>query len=355
MTPGRVYAGPAALCAVLSLAPACRREAPRVSAAAAHAASDVLATVNGEPVLVAEMQSQIAWKRAEVADYFFKKYHAEQSPSFWTASYGAERPIDLIRARALTELVKIKVQEQLLQKHGVRGDASHAAATREVAEDNRRRAGAPAERASIYGPSRLTEREHFVHRFSNDVIRLKEILGQGELKCADDEVHQLYDAAREIEFRRGSARRVRRFSAIYGAAGSAGMSRPEAAQVAARARAQLAASRAVSPRDARALATAEVTYHDSDARRGRGDDRWRGPARAMRRGEVSPVVDTGASYEFAVCLDADDGPDYVPFEEARARLVKRCSDARYVEHVASLVSSAHVEVARAVYDTVTAD
>jgi hypothetical protein len=62
--------------------------------------------------------------------------------------------------------------------------------------------------SSPYGPRGLPDDQAFRHRFANDVLALKERLGQGPLRPSEAELRQTYESVKQARFRCGAARSI---------------------------------------------------------------------------------------------------------------------------------------------------
>jgi hypothetical protein len=171
-----------------------------------------VAVVNGEPVDARELELQMELERANVYNYFYKKYGAEDGPGFWTKSFGGEVPGEVLRKKALEKCVRIKIQQILAKNHGIAAnDISYAAFLKALKAENKKRAEAARNNEVVYGKLSYDEAAYYQYLLDNDVIRLKRMLFEGELETGGDEVlRKFYEANKEKLFSNGRKVRVQK-------------------------------------------------------------------------------------------------------------------------------------------------
>lgn len=157
----------------------------------------VIVVIDGEPVDTREFLLFLKQERASVFAYFHQTYGANDSRTFWTSTYGNERPEDRLKQTALKDVVQTTVQQYLARKYGIRSDSSYASFLQALAQENARRQAAIASKQTIYGPLQYNEQSYFSYRFSNMVIQLKQIMGQKLFALSDNNLRAYYEQIKQ--------------------------------------------------------------------------------------------------------------------------------------------------------------
>ncbi|WP_262249679.1 right-handed parallel beta-helix repeat-containing protein [Parapedobacter soli] len=150
--------------------------------------------VNGLPVEMAELKREMSRLRARVIGEFARAHQLTHiDDNFWNTRYDGQRPIDVIRNRALDTLVSIKVQQQLMLEYVLLPDTRYHVmmCDRESVNEHRRKAAESEE--VIYGPVHYTESDYFDYLFTNRVLRLQTVLG----KTTDKQYQEFIQQAKE--------------------------------------------------------------------------------------------------------------------------------------------------------------
>lgn len=156
------------------------------------------ATVDGEPVTVAELRAGMIVHRAEVAARFTGDPNA---PGFWTRPSGGEPPIEALRKQALEHLTGIKVQQILARETGILSDIGYPRFLRQLREENLRRQQRVAGQEPIFGPQQYTEQTFFAYQFDRMVLDLKAALAQSRFALTEPQARAYYNRVKDIRFR----------------------------------------------------------------------------------------------------------------------------------------------------------
>ncbi|SHO43789.1 peptidylprolyl isomerase [Anaerocolumna xylanovorans] len=175
----------------------------------------IVAKVNGENIYLREYKQRLYGVRANVYDYFNKKYNANDSKSFWNKSYGGEVPIEAARKKALDECIQIKVQQILLKDKGIQEDISYKTFLKGLDEENKARKEAVKNQRVIFGPLQFGEKEYFEYQFSQMIIGLKEKMGEDDFKIDDNDEKALYDQIKNEDFKNPDSVKVERIIIPY--------------------------------------------------------------------------------------------------------------------------------------------
>ncbi|MFL5731522.1 MAG: hypothetical protein ACJ75J_18680 [Cytophagaceae bacterium] len=151
----------------------------------------VLMTVNDEPVYVQEFMNKLYEYRAEI----------------FNAGAGMKDSaliIQMARHKAMNDMIRLKVQQILMKEHGIAQDISYPAFLRNFERSNEMRRKAMQENNVIYGPVQYTEKGFFNYTFSNNLIRLKQMLSMKALLVREDQLKQYYEEQKNTLFRSGN-------------------------------------------------------------------------------------------------------------------------------------------------------
>ncbi|WP_141505496.1 hypothetical protein [Paenibacillus luteus] len=171
-------------------------------------ADEIVAKVNGEPIRLGELALLMARKRSETIRYFFDTYQAEDSAEYWTTDYEGERPIDWLKAAALEEAVRIKVQQIIAKDEGIVERIDYTAFREDWQKENERRLKAAEKKELLYGPLQYEENTYYDYLFSNMVLQYKEMLrerdglsvAEGERRYEEQVTKGLGSAAKATEW-----------------------------------------------------------------------------------------------------------------------------------------------------------
>ncbi|MFC5404382.1 peptidylprolyl isomerase [Cohnella soli] len=155
-----------------------------------------VATVNGEPISLAEFNHWVSAERTEVFQYFQIHYGVrEETADFWTKDYEGETPLQSLKKRALDRSVRAKLQQLLARDKGLVRDISYSAFLKQLTLENKRRAAAVKAKEVIYGPLQYTEAAYYDYKLTNLAIELENKLRSSELAFNEEDLRQYYDEA----------------------------------------------------------------------------------------------------------------------------------------------------------------
>ncbi|PYI53495.1 peptidyl-prolyl cis-trans isomerase [Paenibacillus flagellatus] len=314
------------------------------------------AAVNGEPIELEWMERIMRMERAPVYAYFKDQYGAmPDEETFWTNRYGGERPIDVLRKRALERCVEIKVQQLLLRKNGMLDDIGYDSFKRTYEAEQARRKEAAKRGTVVYGPVGYDEDTYF-DVFHNDLFhKLKNRIAA----VTEAELEGAYEKTKRTMFVRDYVYELE-LATIRDVPEEGGTSRPDSGE------AVLAAiGRAVADGTSPGLKEAAAVY---EAKAGEAaaltvetvrlsketerDDRWRPHYRALREaaetleaGEVGGVKRLPEGLA-VIRLVSKSGPVIAPFEEAKESeaLRQAAVEAKYESIVREEIARAQVVV-----------
>jgi len=314
----------------------------------------VVASVNGEPIVVAELLIGASHERAGVIADFSARHGARVDDRFWTTRFGGERPIDILKRRALELAVKRKLEQLLMKDHAVLQDPSYHAYLARLAGENARRSEALRTGQPIYGPEQYGEREYLEYLMSNGVIALKEQLPG--LAGSELELRHEYEAVKTSMFDRGRQIRVEVAQREY----PAGARDHDQAKQAARAAMAAVAARvrrgdtlAAAVQHVAGVVLTETAFGDAPDRAIAVGPRdvVRQAARSLGLYAYSDVLDSGQSLVVVHCI-AVESLGYLSFEDTRRYLQHRHIERAFEARVQDLIERAAVKLDRRVYERV---
>jgi hypothetical protein len=314
----------------------------------------IVASVNGEPILVAELQVAAGHVRARVAADFTARYGVAANGAFWTTPLGTERPVDVLKQQALAVAVERKVEQLLMRDQGILPDVSHREYLAALDRENARRREALERGEPIYGPQQYGEQEYLEYLISNGIVALKQRLFG--LAASDAELRRDYDAVKVSTFSRGRRVRVEVVQQDYSRdARQDGRARQAAAAAMSRIQTQVRDGVTLTATAARnpGVALSELVVEDGPRTVNRfgARDLVQEAALKLDLHGYSHILDTGHSLAIVHCV-AIEPLGYRSFEEVRAQLQYQHIDRALHARVQQLVDRADVRIDRSVYDGV---
>ncbi|MBM7789890.1 hypothetical protein [Tenggerimyces flavus] len=159
---GRTLLALAAVVTTLVLAAACSPSSSAVTS------PDIrVATVDGLPVVVGELQRELRRSRGAIS--------ADQ---------------------ALRRIVEIKVQQARMLREGVIQTADYSSYLGGAEKENARRKAALHKGEAVYGPTELEPDYYFGYRFDTEVVALKERLAARELRPAEADLRAFHESVK---------------------------------------------------------------------------------------------------------------------------------------------------------------
>ena len=147
-----------------------------------HQQPDVVAWVNNEPISSSELKHWMLLEKANVYNYFYKKYQVSDSENFWTQQLGDEVPLNKLKEVALLQAKRSKVQLMLARDKGIVETADFDEIMNKLEGVNADRKNKVERGEPIYGPLQFSRRTYFSDLFDKTVIDLKNALAKNELK-----------------------------------------------------------------------------------------------------------------------------------------------------------------------------
>jgi len=160
---------------------------------------DIVASVNGEYILLQEFTKQLASNRAKTISHFRVKFGAEYSNSFWYTTWDDHSPLDYIKEISFDELLTNKIELGLAREYGLVEDMDYESNNSRRLTVNADRDKAMAEHQVIYGPQSYSESVYYRYVSSLLIIRLKERLSQERFDISETKLREQY-AARKDKF-----------------------------------------------------------------------------------------------------------------------------------------------------------
>ena len=162
----------------------------------------VVATVDGEPIVFAELCLVSGDIKSNVVTYFYNTYSAEQSEDFWNRDFNGEIPNLRLYSQVLQEAVRIKTEQLMMREYGLAKDLSYQTFYDAFIAENKRRAKALENDEIIYGPKQYTEISYFEYLHNNRLLKLKaainkKISGNDELDYSGENFDAEYQKKRE--------------------------------------------------------------------------------------------------------------------------------------------------------------
>ncbi len=143
----------------------------------------VIATVNGFPLTVRELETYLEESRTEVVSHFIREYNLNGiPPGFWEQEFEDLKPADLLKEIALQKAIQTKIRLVYMHEKKVIESPDYADFLR-IYNDfckERRESG----NGNIkYGPVQFSERNFFNYWYSNLLIELKNRIHYEDKPC----------------------------------------------------------------------------------------------------------------------------------------------------------------------------
>lgn len=175
-----------------------------------------VAMVNVEPIQEKEYLRQLKLETTNTFEYFKQKYKADAAGDFWNKDFNGEVPVDYVRDRALSECIKIKIQQVLAREYGLVDDITYKAFLKELSVENKRRKEAVNNHLAIYGPVQYDENGYFTQILSNLIIKTKDKLLEGEFKPTETQLKDYYEKVKDKLYKKEDSIRFNMLYISYG-------------------------------------------------------------------------------------------------------------------------------------------
>lgn len=150
-----------------------------------------VAWLDNEAITKSEMKHWMLLEKANVYNYFYRKYKVEDSKHFWTQKKGDEIPLEKLKETAIQKAKRCKIQQLLAREKGIIKTANFDEIVGKMKKVNAERKQKVEKGEPIYGPVQFTTRTWFFHVFDKMVIELKNELAKNELKPGNEELMQM--------------------------------------------------------------------------------------------------------------------------------------------------------------------
>ncbi|WP_438444111.1 peptidyl-prolyl cis-trans isomerase [Gorillibacterium sp. sgz5001074] len=307
----------------------------------APAGGDIAAAVDGEPLTVQELRLHMAEQRARVSAYFNAAYQAEESPAFWTTSYGGEIPLEKLKKEALAAAARSKIPMLLAKREGIVADISYAAFLQGFQSENERRAAAKKNRQPLYGPEQYRESEYYRVYQSNVTGELQKKLQLGS-RFSEEELLRYYESRKEQLFKLPDTITVRRLTLTHPEAGSV------LAGIKEKADAGMELEEAAAPYKEWAVWEETVTGGGSVRSSALSDPELMSRISSLGEGQVSDVFQANGKPWLAVCIGRA-GNGYRAFHEVREGIRNTLASEAFRTLLEERIRDARVEINPQVY------
>lgn len=174
-----------------------------------------IAMVNGSVITTQEFKSELEKQRTSVIDYFYRSKGVAYGKNFWETDYNGENPEETAKKRALDEIIKLKIELELAEQHGLIQGTSYDDLLHEMDKENKRRLAAIKAREPIYGPAQLDESTFMNDYISKLRMQLKEKLSEDELNVTEEDLKRHYELIKETLFTLENRTRFQKISVSY--------------------------------------------------------------------------------------------------------------------------------------------
>lgn len=315
---------------------------------AACGAPAALLTIDGRAVGEREYLVYMQRNVAGTVRYFQTAHGCAYTAGFWGGSAGGESPAEYLRQAAVSELVRCKVQEEMLRKEGLWPFDTYEAFLKGLEQENDRRGETVRTGGVIYGPEAYGEWEYYQYLLANGVTRLKqEYVGRGKIDTGEEKLKAFFKENPQLVSQPFDTVELEllRYPYAAGDGGIAEDAKAKAQQAALAGAALLETAPMKEVPDMQGQGElVQLRFSNESAR---GDSllmpqvfAW---AQAGKPGERSGVLEDNGAYWIAQ-VRARQTADPVRFEDAREHISAKYVDACFEELVQQAVEKARVEL-----------
>ncbi|WP_054028746.1 peptidylprolyl isomerase [Bacillus sp. FJAT-28004] len=315
-------------------------------------ADNYIALVNGFSISAKEFDNAIKANKAQIIDYFYNKYAAEQTPEFWMTSFEGEIPAESINKKALDDSVRIKIRQLIAQEQGVLPDISYDVFLRQLDEENKRRQSAVDNNEIIYGPIQYGEEAYFEYVLSQTTRSVKSQFMQDEWKPDDQTLKRFYDMQKQQLYLSQGSVKVKLISLSF-------LDSNQAVDLAlkeeAKNKMEQAMAMAASGTDFEKIAKAfSVNMMDKDFNSSNVRSNSRSPvaqaAEKLSIDETSGIIEENGRYYMMKCMENQiEGSGFQDFDSIQEQVRKDYADYQYEKYVMKRVSEAQIVLNETAY------
>lgn len=161
-------------------------------------------TVNGSKVVQEEFGIFLQNQKALTTSYFQTNYHAEYSNEFWTTSFNGEIPIVYAKQKAVDELKRLKVEQQLMKENGEMSAASFDEFMQDLEQENALRRNKIANKETVYGLTQFSPYQYYNYVQSTHYTNLINSLASSKKYRFSDTVYKdYYEKQKENYYNKG--------------------------------------------------------------------------------------------------------------------------------------------------------
>jgi hypothetical protein len=150
----------------------------------------VPATINGEQVHANEVLFEMINERTGVYTSFASEYHLGEEPLRWTKKYKGKKPIAVLRDRALTNAIRIKMVQIQMRVRNIQTDIGYVHFEKRYQQFTQDREQSTETNNAIYGPPHLSPSNYYYYIYSNNLIQLREQLAKDGI--SSDESYEIW-------------------------------------------------------------------------------------------------------------------------------------------------------------------
>jgi len=313
--------------------------------------SNIVAHIDGEPITVREYAQALLRNRAEVYAYFKEVHGVDDHPAFWTSEYGGEMPLHQLKAKALEDVERVKVQQIWAREKGLVQDISYESFLKNLAAENARRRDALKHHQVVYGPKQYDEASYFDMELDNMTAELQKQL-HNELAVSEEAVESYYLEHQDL-FKLGDSVKINKLVVKYS---DQAKEKEIAEQVIQAIQTRLGSGEAfenlADPHSQPEVLLEEQSFEPQTAKA--DAMMWRDLLDAAQRlqvGEVSEIIDYNGAYYLIKCTERTAG-EAVPLDEAKEFIALELSEREYASSLEKRIAEAQVVINDPIYKKV---
>ena len=156
--------------------------------------STVYAVVNGENITNDEIEYFKSRDKAEIINQFAEKYGITDFADFWEKDFNGNSPEKALEKKALSDAVEAKIKLVLMRDNGIYDDISFEGLKEKAERYNAEHKG----KKGTVGISTVDLSSFYTYYVSTGEMELKNILAEGDLKPAREEIDSLLNDNSEL-------------------------------------------------------------------------------------------------------------------------------------------------------------
>lgn len=303
--------------------------------------SNFVLTVNGTYVPKEEFSLFLQDEKASTASYFYQKYGVQYSEDFWKRKYGNEVPIEVARSKAISKLVKVKVEQELAVNYGILKNTSF--------DDIQ---GGMKKEKSIYGAESLNLFQEYGIYHSKILLETKQKFKIKSAAIKEQELLQYYNTHKMDRFKEPDVVKVQQFLITNVDAQKKDEIINSVLQDI-----QRATSKELLAKKYSGLCTISMQNKQYGSKESKDENSsemeamLKEQAYMLSKNEVSKPIQYGSQYFIITCLERTEGKT-AEFQEVKASIEDLIKEEKFELEVEDKIKKASININKKIFDLI---